>query len=106
MNLSLRAFGLVWVFCIVCLAAPATASPRGFGLQLGASFDPGDLLGGVHYLLPITPALDLAPAIDVGTAGGDGALTLSGNLHYNLLPSAEVGPYVGVGISSYSAGPS
>jgi len=93
-------------FFLLLLAVPAAASPRGFGLQLGASFEEDDFLGGIHYILPITHRIDLAPGVNVGTAGGDGALTLNGNLHYNFLPDAETGPYVEAGVSSYSAGPS
>ena len=106
MRPPLRAFAVLSVVVLCGLSTPAAASPHGFGLQLGASFDDDDLLAGVHYILPITHAIDIVPTVDVGTAGGDGALTLSGNLHYNLLPSAETGPYVGMGFSSFSAGPS
>ena len=88
------------------LAGPVAAAPSGFGLQLGASFDYSDLLGGIHYLLPITHRIVLAPSIDLGPAGGVGAITLNGNAHFNLSPDAEIGPYVGAGISSFSAGPS
>ena len=93
-------------FVLLVLAVPAAATPRGFGLQLGTSFDEADLLAGAHYILPITHRIALAPSVNLGTAGGDGAITLNGNIHYNLLPDAEVGPYVEAGISSYSAGPS
>jgi hypothetical protein len=91
---------------LLLLAGPAVASPRGFGFQLGLAADPGDLLGGIHYIAPITRAIDLAPSVDVGTGGGDGALTLNALAHLNLQPDAEVAPYVGAGASWYSAGPS
>ena len=88
---------------LLALAGPVAASPSGFGLQLGIS---NDLYAGVHYLLPISRSLVLAPSVDVSAAGGVGGLTLSGSLLYHLLPDDEIKPYVGAGISSYSAGPS
>ena len=93
-------------FVLLLLAVPAGASPRGFGLQLGASFEEDDFFAGVHYTLPITHRIDLVPGVNVGAAAGAGSLTLNGNLHYNLQPGAEAGPYVEAGVSSYSAGPS
>lgn len=91
---------------LLALAGPVSAVPSGFGLQLGASFDQSDLMGGIHYLLPITHRIILAPSIDLSPAGGVGGITFNGNAHVNLIPDAEVGPYVGAGISSYSAGAS
>jgi len=88
---------------LMALPGPAAASPSGFGLQLGIS---NDLYAGVHYLLPISHSLVLAPSVDLSPAGGDGGLTLSGSLLCNLLPDDQINPYVGAGISSYSAGPS
>jgi hypothetical protein len=79
------------------------ASPSGFGLQLGVS---GDLYAGIHYLLPITHNLVLAPSVDLSPAGGVGGLTLNGSLLCNILPEDQINPYVGAGISSFSAGPS
>jgi hypothetical protein len=88
---------------LLTLAGPVAASPSGFGLQLGASTD---LYFGIHYLLPISHRLVLAPSVDLSPAGGVGGLTLNGSLLCNLLPAKEIIPYVGAGISSFSAGPS
>ena len=88
---------------LLALAGPVAASPSGFGLQLGIS---NDLYAGVHYLLPITHNLVLAPSVDLSAAGGDGGLTFTGSLLCNVLPDDQINPYVGAGISSYSAGPS
>jgi len=91
---------------------PAVAAPSGFGLQLGVTSDLAfspeatDLAAGIHYTLPIVRYVDFAPSIDVGPAGGVLSLSLNANLHVNLLPDAEIGPYVGAGFSSFTAGPS
>ena len=91
---------------LLMLAVPAAAAPSGFGLQLGFSLEEDDIVGGVHYILPISHRFDLAPNVNVGTGGGDGTLNLNGSLRYNLIPDDESGPYLEAGIGSFSAGPS
>ena len=93
---------------------PAIAAPSGFGLQFGLTYgDPSeetfqltDVVGGIHYIVPLARHVDFAPSVDVGTGAGALSLSLNANLHVNLAPDAEVGPYVGAGFSSYTAGPS
>ena len=100
---------IVTTLVVLAIAAgprSAIAAPSGFGLQLGMTSDPDDLVGGIHYILPLARHIAFAPSIDVGTGGGDLSLSLNGNLHINLLPDEEIGPYVGAGFSSYTAGPS
>ena len=85
-----------FVLAIASGSRPAIAAPGGFGLQLGVTSDPDDLVGGIHYTLPLSRSVAFAPSIDVGTAAGDLSLSLNGNLHLNLQPDAEAGPDVGV----------
>ena len=84
----------------------AIAAPSGFGFQLGVTIDQSDLVGGVHGIIRLARSVAFAPSIDVGPAGGVMSLSLNADLHVNLLPDGEIGPYVGAGFSSYTAGPS
>jgi len=95
-----------FVLAITPVPRPAIAAPSGFGVQLGVTSDPRDLVGEIHYILPLARSLAFAPSIDVGTAGGDVSPSLNGDLHVNLLSDAEIGPYVGANFSSYTAGSS
>jgi hypothetical protein len=94
---------LLFSLVLLTLAGRVAASPSGFGLQLGIS---NDLYAGVHYLLPVSHNLVLAPSVDLSPAGGVGGLTLNASLLCNILPADQINPYLGAGISSYSAGPS
>lgn len=94
---------LVVVFLLTLAAAlPAAAQdlgPRGWGLRVGASSDPDQVLFGAHVDLgEVIDRLRLQPSLELGV--GDDAVTLQGlvPVHYRFATGGEWTPYAGGGV--------
>ena len=88
---------LILAVLFACAPVSADIGLRGWGVRVGVSDDPDQVLGGVHWDLgDFSPNWRFQPSVDAG--GGDDIFSVSFNAmsaYYFDLDSSSVKPYAG-----------
>lgn len=91
-----------WVALALTLAAaqPVQASTVSWGPRVGASIDPEQFIGGLHFRpSAISRDLYLQPNVEFSVGDNFTVITLAVPLHYHFRTSTSAKPYAGGGFS-------
>jgi hypothetical protein len=101
---TMRAGPRLLLLCLAACAATAPAAaqfgaPAGWGLRLGVTDDPDQVVGGFHVSFgDVVPRLRLQPSLELGSGDDTTVLTLTLPVHYRVAVTPPWRPYFGGGL--------